>query len=138
MLYQLPPGMKINLERLENFLEILPKDVTSVFEFRHKSWYEEEVLRLLDCHGVGFVAHDMKGLASPRWASGKAAYVRFHGAAGKYWGRYSDEALLDWADWIVDQAQHGRTAWCYFNNDIRGHAIEDARTLKSMVRQIGR
>ena len=138
ILYQLPPSMKVNLERLESFLKILPKDVTSVFEFRDKSWYTAEVLALLDRHGAGFVAHDMKGLASPRWASGKAAYVRFHGARGKYWGRYSDEALLGWTDWIIDQARTGKSCWCYFNNDIHGHAIEDARTLKSMVRQMCR
>jgi uncharacterized protein YecE (DUF72 family) len=138
ILFQLPPSMKINLERLESFLKILPKSVTSVFEFREKSWYVEEVLELLDRHGAGFVAHDMKGLASPRWASGKAAYIRFHGAGGKYWGRYPDEALLEWTDWIMEQSRSGRSVWCYFNNDIHGHAIEDARTLKSMVRQMGR
>jgi uncharacterized protein YecE (DUF72 family) len=138
ILFQLPPNMKINVERLETFLQILPNQLTSVFEFRHKSWYDEEILAVLDKHGAGFVAHDMKDLTSPRWASGKAAYVRFHGASGKYWGRYSDEALLEWTDWCLEQARQGRTVWCYFNNDIHGHAIEDARTLKSMVRQIAR
>jgi uncharacterized protein YecE (DUF72 family) len=138
ILFQLPPSMRINLERLESFLKILPRRLTSVFEFREKSWYSEEVLTLLDRHGAGFVAHDMKGVASPRWASGEAAYVRFHGAGGKYWGRYSDEALLEWTDWIIEQARSGRSVWCYFNNDIHGHAIEDARTLKSMVGQMRR
>ena len=138
MLYQLPPSMKINLERLEAFLKIVPQDVTSVFEFRDRSWYDEAVLVLLERYDAGFVAHDLRGLASPRWASGNAAYVRFHGAQGKYWGRYADEALLSWTDWLADQASHGRSCWCYFNNDIHGHAIEDARTLKSMVRQISR
>ena len=80
----------------------------------------------------------LKGLVSPRWASGRAAYVRFHGAAGKYWGRYADETLLQWTDWCVAQARAGRSVWCYFNNDIHGHAIEDARTLKSMVGQVAR
>ena len=40
----------------------------------------------------------------PRWAAGPIAYVRFHGGEGKYWGRYSDEGLLAWTDWIVGQA----------------------------------
>jgi uncharacterized protein YecE (DUF72 family) len=135
VLFQLPPTMKINLERLETFLKLLPKNVTSVFEFRNTSWYDEAVRHLLDQYDAGFVAHDMKGVVSPRWASGRAAYVRFHGAGGKYWGRYSDGALLEWTDWILGQSRQGRTVWCYFNNDIGGHAIEDART---MVRQIGR
>lgn len=138
VLFQLPPKMKINLERLETFLQIVPKNVTSVFEFRNASWYDEGVRQLLDQYGAGFVAHDMTGLVSPRWASGRAAYVRFHGAGGKYWGRYSDEALLEWTNWILDQARRRRNVWCYFNNDIHGHAIEDARTLKWMVRQMAR
>jgi uncharacterized protein YecE (DUF72 family) len=80
----------------------------------------------------------MPGSTSERIAVGPTAYVRFHGGEGKYWGRYSDEALLGWSDWILDQARQGRGVWCYFNNDIGGHAIEDARTLKSMIGQIER
>jgi uncharacterized protein YecE (DUF72 family) len=138
LLYQLPPSLHKNLDRLDAFLARLPGDLEQVVEFRHKSWYDERALAVLDKHGVGFVAHDMKGLVSPRWASGRTAYVRFHGAGGKYWGRYSDEALLEWTDWCLDQARQGRSVWCYFNNDIHGHAIEDARTLKSMIGQISR
>ncbi len=136
LLYQLPPSLHKNLERLGAFLARLPSELEQVVEFRHKSWYDEDVLALLDRHGVGFVTHDLKGLVSPRWASGRTAYVRFHGAGGKYWGRYSDEALLQWTDWILDQSRQGRSFWCYFNNDMHGHAIEDARTMKSMVRQM--
>jgi uncharacterized protein YecE (DUF72 family) len=136
ILYQLPPSLHKDLARLEAFLDCLPDDVEQVVEFRHKSWYEEDVLALLDRHGVGFVSHDLKGLVSPRWASGRTAFVRFHGTAGKYWGRYSDQALLGWCDWLLDQRRQGRSAWCYFNNDIHGHAIEDARTLRSMVGQM--
>ena len=138
VLYQLPPKMKINLERLESFLKILPKDVTSVFEFRNTSWYEPETYGLLDRYGASFCVHDMPGSKSERIAVGPIVYARFHGGEGKYWGRYSDEGLLGWTDWLIDQARSGRTCWCYFNNDIYGHAIEDARTLKAMVRQMSR
>jgi len=138
MLYQLPPSMKINLERLESFLTMLPNDVTNVFEFRNKDWYVPETYALLDRHGASFCVHDMPGLRTERVAVGPIAYLRFHGGEGKYWGRYSDEGLLSWTDWIVQQARQDRPVWCYFNNDIHGHAIEDARTLKSMVGQMAR
>ena len=138
LLYQLPPSLHLNLERLEAFLKRLPPDLEHVVEFRHKSWYELEVLALLDGYGAGFVAHDLKGLESPVWASGRTAYVRLHGSAGKYWGRYTDETLRRWTDWILEQSRLGRSAWCYFNNDIHGHSLEDARTLKSMVGQSSR
>jgi uncharacterized protein YecE (DUF72 family) len=135
ILFQLPPSLKINLERLENFLNLLPPDLSYVFEFREKSWYVPETLDLLDAHGIGFCVHDMPGSASPRWSSEKLAYVRFHGGEGKYWGRYSDERLLGWTDWIVEQAKQGRPVWCYFNNDLDAHAIHDALTLRAMISQ---
>ena len=136
ILYQLPPGLGLDLRRLEDFLQILPAGVTSVFEFRSPSWYVSATFELLERFGASFCAHDMQGSRTQRIAVGPAAYVRFHGAAGKYWGRYSDETLLSWTDWLVSQANEGRQCWCYFNNDIHGHAIEDARTLKSMVGQM--
>ncbi|WP_245409589.1 DUF72 domain-containing protein [Allosphingosinicella vermicomposti] len=138
ILFQLPPRFKINLERLEEFLSALPKDLIHVFEFREKSWITDETLALLDRHGASFCIHDMPASTTPRWASGKIAYVRFHGGTGKYWGRYSDEALSDWTDWMADQARQGRDVWAYFNNDIDAHAIHDAQTLKAMVRQVVR
>jgi uncharacterized protein YecE (DUF72 family) len=135
ILYQLPPRLKLNLERLEDFLKLAPRDVTNVFEFRDKSWYAPETLTLLDRYGASFCAHDMPGSASPREAVGPIAYVRFHGGEGKYWGRYSDECLLDWTDWMVAEARAGRPVWAYFNNDAEAHAVHDALTLKAMVRQ---
>jgi uncharacterized protein YecE (DUF72 family) len=135
VLYQLPPRFKVNLERLESFLRIVPRDVTNVFEFREPSWYCDAVFALLERHGASFCAHDMPGSASPRVAVGPAAYLRFHGGLSKYYGRYPDERLLDWADWIAEQARSGRTVWAYFNNDPEAHAIHDAQTLRAMIRQ---
>jgi len=135
VLYQLPPRWALNLERLEEFIALLPRDLAHVFEFREKSWMSDAVLELLDARGVSFCAHDMGGLATPRWAAGPVAYVRFHGGTGKYVGRYSEGALLAWTDWIVAEARGGRDIWCYFNNDIGGHAIHDALTLRAMVAQ---
>jgi uncharacterized protein YecE (DUF72 family) len=77
----------------------------------------------------------MPGMEVPRIAVGAAAYVRFHGGVGKYWGRYPDDRLIKWVDWMLDQTQQGRAVWAYFNNDIDGHAIDDALTLKAMIAQ---
>ena len=138
ILYQLPPSLGLNLARLEQFLTALPKDVTSVFEFRDRSWYAPETYALLERHDASFCTHDMTGSASARIAVGPIAYVRFHGGAGKYWGRYPDERLLSWAHWFLEQSRAGRSVWAYFNNDIHADAIHDAQTLKSMVGQLRR
>ena len=113
----------------------MPGDVTSVFEFRDKSWYVDQVFALLDRYGASFCAHDMPGSESPRIAVGPIAYLRFHGGVSKYWGRYSDKTLLEWTDWIAAQTRRGRSVWGYFNNDPEAHAIHDAQTLRAMVRQ---
>ena len=133
ILFQLPPRFRANPERLESFLMLLPKEMTHVFEFRDKSWLAEEILAILDQYGAGFCAHDMPGLETQRWASGKVAYVRFHGTSGKYLGRYSNEQIADWADWLIEQSAAGREAWAYFNNDIGGDAIADAQALRSRL-----
>ncbi|MFZ3484670.1 DUF72 domain-containing protein [Sphingomonas sp. 3-13AW] len=135
VLYQLPPRFKLNLDRLEQFLELLPKDVVNVFKFRDNSWHDDAVFSLLERYGASFCAHDMPGSNSPDLAVGPVAYVRFHGGEGKYWGRYSDAALLRWTDWMMAEARKGREVWAYFNNDAEAHAIQDALTLKAMLRQ---
>ncbi|MCW3797314.1 DUF72 domain-containing protein [Sphingomonas sp. BN140010] len=137
LLHQLPPSLHRNDERLANYLALLPPDMEHVVEFRHASWYDEGVLALLDRYGAGFVAHDLAGLVSPRWASGRTAYVRFHGTGGKYWGRYSAEAMAEWAAWLDEQQGLERSCWAYFNNDIHGHALEDARELKRALATLG-
>jgi uncharacterized protein YecE (DUF72 family) len=138
LLYQLPPKLAFNKERVEAFLALLPDDLQHAFEFRETSWISPDVLALLDSHGIGFCVHDMPGSATPLWASGPLAYLRFHGTEGKYWGRYPDERLLAAADWMVGQARRGRDVWAYFNNDIHAHAIDDALTLRAMVAQAAR
>jgi uncharacterized protein YecE (DUF72 family) len=138
VLYQLPPRWAFNRERIEAFLALLPLDLVHVFEFREASWMAEEVIRLLGERGVSYCTHDMPGMDVPRHAVGPVAYVRFHGFAGKYWGRYPDEVLIGWAGWMVDQARQGRDVWAYFNNDIHADAIADALTLRAMVAQTAR
>ena len=135
ILYQLPPRWACNPARLDDFIALLPRDLVHVFEFREKSWLTAEVLALLGERGVSFCVHDMPGSQTARWAVGPVAYVRFHGGEGKYWGRYSDQGLLSWTDWVVAEAEGGRDVWCYFNNDVDAHAIHDALTLRSMVGQ---
>jgi uncharacterized protein YecE (DUF72 family) len=135
LLFQLPPRFEVNLARLEAFVEILPRDLACVFESREPSWYCDAAFALLDRYQASLCVHDMPGSASPRLALGRAAYLRFHGTTGKYVGRYPDEVLAGWAEWIVMEACAGRAGWAFFNNDIGGHAIEDAQTFKAKVRQ---
>jgi uncharacterized protein YecE (DUF72 family) len=130
MLYQLPRQMPKNLERLRGFLDVLPPRIKHTIEFRHPSWYDADVLRLLQQRNVALCLHDMPGSETPRVLTARFVYVRFHGATGRYDGAYPREALDEWAQWLVSQR---RRAYVYFNNDIGGHAPRDAAALKQAL-----
>ncbi len=133
VLYQLPPRWKCDLQRLERFLKILPKGKIHVFEFRDNSWFEKEVFDMLDSYNASFCVHDMAGVNCPVEATGKTAYLRFHGPGAKYQGGYTLKALKKWARWIVAQAKK-RDVYVYFNNDAEGHAVRDGTKLKALLR----
>jgi uncharacterized protein YecE (DUF72 family) len=133
ILYQLPPNLHVDLERLDAFLAHLPKRNHAVFEFRHASWYEPETFDLLSRRGVALCVHDLGDSAPPRIVTGEVAYVRFHGIDGRYGGNYPDHVLEDWADWMRSIQASVRAIYAYFNNDIDGHALENARTLKRIL-----
>jgi uncharacterized protein YecE (DUF72 family) len=136
VLYQLPPGWKLDRGRLEQFLQALPPRVRHVLEFREPSWYSEDALGLLDQHGVALCLHDMQGSSTGRRRVGPFVYVRFHGASSKYGGRYAVDRLRSWADWLHRQRTTGSDVYAYFNNDIGGHAPHDALTLRKCLNDL--
>ena len=133
VLYQLPPGWKLDLDRLEQFLQRLPRGPRHVIEFRDPSWYCADTLELLSRGGVALCLHDMRGSATARERVGPFAYVRFHGADGTYSGSYSDRRLDEWADWLHRQRRSGIDVYAYFNNDVGGHAPRNAVTLRRLL-----
>ncbi len=135
VLYQLPPGWKLDHDRLEYFLQALPRGFSHALEFRDPSWYADRALRLLDRYGVALCLHDMRGSATGRTRVGPFVYVRFHGATGNYGGGYSDRRLREWADWLRRQRRTGVEIYAYFNNDVGGHAPRNALTLRRMMEE---
>src|ERR671933_2938709 len=75
VLYQLPPGFKVNVDRFRHFLGVLPRDVRHVVEFRDPSWYDEAICRLLEQRGIALCLHDMPGSATGRERLGPFVYV---------------------------------------------------------------
>ncbi len=136
LLYQLPPHWRCDMGRLAAFLSLLPPDLAHVFEFRDSSWLCDEVFALLDRHGASLCVHDMSGVEVPRIAVGKAAYVRFHGTLPGYAGGYPSRVLNSWARWLTEQAEAGRTAFAYFNNDVAAQAVVDAQKLMAAVARL--
>jgi uncharacterized protein YecE (DUF72 family) len=172
MLWQLPPRMAFDAQRLDGFLSLLPRDARSALalgrlhdervdgrsfleatqklrirhalEVRHASFVTPEFVTLLRRHQVALVVADTAG----RWPliediTADFVYVRLHGATELYASGYDDEALEGWAARIEawrhgHQLAHARLAsplparrgtrdvFCYFDNDAKVHAPDDA------------
>ncbi|HEX5475473.1 MAG TPA: DUF72 domain-containing protein [Vicinamibacterales bacterium] len=137
VLYQLPPGWGLDLDRLRHFLDALPREVRHVLEFRNPAWYRPDVLALLEGHAVALCLHDMPGSATERYRVGPFVYVRFHGATSKYGGAYDDERLRGWSEWLNAQRREGADVYGYFNNDVGGHAPRDALRLRRLMEEAG-
>ena len=120
------------LPRLDGFLEALPQGFRYAVEFREASWYLTETCDVLDAHGAAFCEHDLVPLSPPR-ATGGFRYLRFHGAGAKYGGRYGPETLDPVARDLLRTRRRGMDAYVFFNNDIGGHAVHDALTLRAAL-----
>jgi uncharacterized protein YecE (DUF72 family) len=134
VLYQLPPYWRCDRARLASFLALLPHDVQHVIEFREPSWYKDDVRRLLTEAGVNLCIHDSRRGAGPPWVTGPLVYVRFHGPTDPTCaGRYRRPHLRQWARTIDGFRQAGHDVWAFFNNDVAGHAVINARELRDLL-----
>ncbi len=119
-------------QRLRNFLALLPRGVRQAFEFRDLSWFTDEIRDLLDQHHASLVISDSPKFPLREMPGSDFAYVRFHGPAALYASRYSDEQLQQWADQIRKYGRE-RNVYAYFNNDLSGYAIQNARDLRQLL-----
>ncbi len=133
ILYQLPPRWKCNLARLREFLSLLPPDLLHAFEFRDRSWLNEDVFALLEKHGAAFCVISMPDFPCPLRATAPFVYIRMHGSGVVYGGCYSEDELRRWAEHIEGFLGEGRDVYVYFNNDAFGYAVENARRLGGML-----
>lgn len=134
ILFQLPPGWRINLERLEAFLEARPKHLTYVFEFRHESWFDDRVYAALAKHGAGFCIYQLAGRLSPLVVTSDLVYIRLHGPEeSAYTGSYHSNTLRSWARRIEAWRKAGHSVWCFFDNDQNAYAPHDALRLLKLL-----
>lgn len=133
ILFQLPPGLHRDDTLLADFLALLPPDLRIAIEFRHPSWYEDAIFTLLSSRGIALCLHDLRGSAAPSVVTARFVYVRFHGPHQAYTGSYNEEQLAAWAERTKSWAEDGHDVYVYFNNDIGGYAVKNARELQALV-----
>ena len=109
VLFQLPPNMQKDLGRLRTFLDFLPGGRRFTFEFRHSSWFDEDVVEALRAKDVAMTIIDQDDFATPPIASASWGYVRLHRFD------YDAQSLAQWALRVKD---HGWTdVYVYFKHD---------------------
>lgn len=135
MLWQFPKQFQAGLtqvKRLQLFLDMLPKTHRHAFEFRHESWFNKPTYTLLQSYNACLVFGDSSLYPLKEEVTADFIYIRFHGPQDLYAGSYPDDVLQTWAEKIKTyRVTHD--VYVYFNNDIDGHAVENARTLRGFL-----
>ena len=110
VLFQLPPNMKKDLERLDSFLKILPENIRAAFEFRHPAWFEDDVLNLLKDHNRALCVSDTDDLPCNRIdKTAEWGYLRLRRV------NYPEAELEEWVKRI--KAQKWLDTYVFFKHE---------------------
>jgi uncharacterized protein YecE (DUF72 family) len=110
ILFQLPPNMKKDLERLNTFFDRLPKDRRYTVEFRHESWFDEDTYSILRDRDIAMCVSESAELACPLVCTASWGYLRLHKLD------YDQAGLEDWAKRVASQS-NWNDAYVYFKHD---------------------
>lgn len=130
VLFQLPPSFVFSKERLDAILSAVEPSFENVFEFRHTSWWNSSVRKLLSSMGISVSGISYPGLPDDVIKDKRLAYYRFNGIPHLYHSPYSDEELKRIAAGI--KKMKPEKAYIFFNNTAGVAAIKNALTLESM------
>jgi uncharacterized protein YecE (DUF72 family) len=130
VLLQLPPDFQCDVgrlgETLEAFASIAP-GVRVAAEFRHESWFVDDVRALLCAHNAAFCIADRGSrLITPAWRTADWGYVRFHEGRARPRPCYGERVLRARAELLRSLFGAKADVFAYFNNDPQGCALRDA------------
>jgi uncharacterized protein YecE (DUF72 family) len=143
ILFQFPANFPKDEKRLSDFLKMLNKyssinNLRFAFEFRHPSWFSEDIYSLLEKHSqVSLVFADSVKWPKVEKGIGSFFYLRLHGPSSLYNSSYSLRQLKEIAGIIKKHLQEKRDVFAYFNNDGGGWAVKNALELKEIIEKRG-
>jgi uncharacterized protein YecE (DUF72 family) len=140
ILLQFPPGFRREERRLADFLQLArgsAAELRLVCEFRHASWFTEEIYRLLQHHGVALCVADSARYPRHDVLTADFVYYRLHGRPELFASPYSEDDLAREARRLQKYSDAGVDAYVYFNNTKEGQAIDNARTLRVLLGRQG-
>jgi uncharacterized protein YecE (DUF72 family) len=124
VLFQLPPSAKKDLALFDTFLDVLPPKLTAAFEFRHPSWFDEEVYERLARRNLALCVADSEKLSTPVRITADYAYFRLRDEG------YTPDDIKQWAATIASQTVYCRDTFVYFKHEEQGKGPEFARLLQ--------
>jgi uncharacterized protein YecE (DUF72 family) len=130
-LFQCPPSERYSPEKLRLILSQLDPCRRNVVEFRHASWWKDEVFSAFRETGTIFCSCSGPRLPDTLVKTADEIYVRFHGTRQWYRHDYTKEELAIWASRIRESVP--TQVWAYFNNDRDGYAIKNARAFQRQL-----
>lgn len=137
VLFQLPERVQFHYDKTEHLYYLLKtkyKQHDFVMEVRHQSWLQENSLTLMAKYDIGLVISQSGDLFPySEMITAKNIYVRLHGPNALYASSYSDEMLKEFSKKFKRWKKQGYQIWAFFNNDIYGYALTDAKRLMAMV-----
>ncbi len=141
LLIQFPPSLGIEyFAQLEQLLSSIKEINTTsqvwkvAVEFRNKSWYQVKVYDIINSCAAAIVIQDIPKSATPHFNhSSDFMYIRFHGPTGNYRDSYSEEFLDEYAAYIREWIEDGKTVFVYFNNTM-GDAFNNLKTLNGLLK----
>jgi uncharacterized protein YecE (DUF72 family) len=135
LLFQLPPWFQADAKRLRQFLAKMPADYRYAFEFRHDTWFCEEVYDVLRDAHAALCFWELKGKLSPLEITADFIYARLHGPETRaYRGSYPVRTLQKWGERVRQWRRSKKDVLFYFDNDEKGYAPHDAQRLGEICR----
>lgn len=133
VLWQFPPNFRSNPKRLVDFLNLLKRyDCRFAFEFRHESWFCDDIYEVLRKYNVALVISDSPDFPKKEVITADFVYIRLHGGIEPYISEYSQKELMSWAEKIQKWAEKG-DIFTYFNNDTNAFAVKNALKMKKYL-----
>ena len=114
VLFQLPPYLRLNLEKLEKFLNNTQALKKRVFEFRHESWLNEEAYKLLDRYNAGFCIAETEDMQPVLRTTGDLAYFRLRK------DKYDLERMEEWSEIVEKTAKGLGETYVFLRHDETG------------------
>src|SRR4051812_20878207 len=137
ILFQLPPKMHANRERLASFLTMLNPARRYTFEFRHQSWYEAPIFELLREHDAALCLSDHAAAPAPREVAARWLSCGGYGPSGRYPGHRRGEPVGGGVAVIRRWRGVGGEGWCRCGTGVKSPGPQDARRRGARLGQDG-